>query len=141
MKTITRDMMKDYNIHKLGYDFMGYTFDRREDLSFHHLVVPKRDCKAAGLGEGYLRWNGAILNQNTSHDYLHIIERMDRDIFLRITAEMIEENLKGKLDIDNLKRIRELLLYFEDRYEKETNSKGQLILKRKFITKRIDIEV
>lgn len=141
MKTITRDMMKDYNIHKLGYDFMGYTFDRREDLSFHHLVVPKRDCKAAGLGEGYLRWNGAILNQNTSHDYLHIIERMDRDTFLRITAEMIEENLKGKLDIDNLKRIRELLLYFEDKYEKETNSKGQLILKRKFITKRIDIEV
>lgn len=141
MKTITRDMMKDYNIHKLGYDFMGYTFDRREDLSFHHLVVPKRDCKAVGLGEGYLRWNGAILNQNTSHDYLHIIERMDRDTFLRITAEMIEENLKGKLDIDNLKRIRELLLYFEDKYEKETNSKGQLILKRKFITKRIDIEV
>lgn len=141
MKTITRDMMKDYNIHKLGYDFMGYTFDRREDLSFHHLVVPKRDCKAAGLGEGYLRWNGAILNQNTSHDYLHIIERMDRDTFLRITAEMVEENLKGKLDIDNLKRIRELLLYFEDKYEKETNSKGQLILKRKFITKRIDIEV
>lgn len=141
MKTITRDMMKDYNIHKLGYDFMGYTFDRREDLSFHHLVVPKRDCKAAGLGEGYLRWNGAILNQNTSHDYLHIIERMDRDTFLRITAEMIEENLKGKLDIDNLKRIRELLLYFEDKYEKEMNSKGQLILKRKFITKRIDIEV
>ena len=141
MKTITRDMMKDYNIHKLGYDFMGYTFDRREDLSFHHLVIPKRDCKAAGLGEGYLKWNGAILNQNTSHDYLHIIERMDRDTFLRITAEMIEENLKGKLDIDNLKRIRELLLYFEDKYEKETNSKGQLILKRKFITKRIDIEV
>lgn len=141
MKTITRDMMKDYNIHKLGYDFMGYTFDRREDLSFHHLVIPKRDCKAAGLGEGYLKWNGAILNQNTSHDYLHIIERMDRDTFLRITAEMVEENLKGKLDIDNLKRIRELLLYFEDRYEKETNSKGQLILKRKFITKRIDIEV
>lgn len=141
MKTITRDMMKDYNIHKLGYDFMGYTFDRREDLSFHHLVVPKRDCKAAGLGEGYLRWNGAILNQNTSHDYLHIIERMDRDTFLRITAEMVEENLKGKLDIDNLKRIRELLLYFEDKYEKEMNSKGQLILKRKFITKRIDIEV
>lgn len=55
MKTITRDMMKDYNIHKLGYDFMGYTFDRREDLSFHHLVIPKRDCKAAGLGEGYLK--------------------------------------------------------------------------------------
>ena len=66
---------------------------------------------------------------------------MDRDTFLRITAEMVEENLKGKLDIDNLKRIRELLLYFEDKYEKETNSKGQLILKRKFITKRIDIEV
>lgn len=55
MKQITREMIKEYEINKLGYDFMGYVFNRREDLSFHHLIVPKRDCKAAGLGEGYLK--------------------------------------------------------------------------------------
>lgn len=54
MKPITKEMVDVFNIKKLGYDFMGYTFDRTIDLSFHHLVVPKRDCKNAGLGEGYL---------------------------------------------------------------------------------------
>ena len=132
-------MIKEYNIHKLGYDFMGYSFDRLKDLSFHHLIVPKRDCKAQGLGEGYLKWNGAILVQDTSHEYLHTIERIDRELFLRITKEMIEENEKGKIDLENLKKIRDLLLYFEKNYNKETNSKGQFILKRKYITDRINL--
>lgn len=139
MKTITREMIKEYNIHKLGYDFMGYSFDRLKDLSFHHLIVPKRDCKAQGLGEGYLKWNGAILVQDTSHEYLHTVERIDRELFLRITKEMIEENEKGKIDLENLKKIRDLLLYFEKNYNKETNSKGQFILKRKYITDRINL--
>lgn len=139
MKTITREMIKEYNIHKLGYDFMGYSFDRLKDLSFHHLIVPKRDCKTQGLGEGYLKWNGAILVQDTSHEYLHTIERIDRELFLRITKEMIEENEKGKIDLENLKKIRDLLLYFEKNYNKETNSKGQFILKRKYITDRINL--
>lgn len=139
MKQITREMIKEYEINKLGYDFMGYVFNRREDLSFHHLIVPKRDCKAAGLGEGYLKWNGAILRQDTSHEYLHTIERVNREIFLEITKQMIEENEKGKLDLENLKRIRELLLYFENEYKEETNSKGILILKKKYTTRRIDL--
>ena len=54
MREVTREMIKMYNIKKLGYDFMGYTFNRPEELSFHHLVVPKRDCKDQGLGDGYL---------------------------------------------------------------------------------------
>ncbi len=54
MKTLTRDMIKQYKINKLGYDFMGYRFKRIEDLNFHHLVIPKRECKKMGLGEGYL---------------------------------------------------------------------------------------
>ena len=98
-------------IKKLRYDFMGYTFRKIEDLSFHHLIVPHKDCKKLGLGEGYLITNGAILNQETSHDYLHAIERVDREIFLRITQCMIEENRNGKIDIENLKKIRELLFF------------------------------
>ena len=118
MRDITREMVKNFQLKKKGYDFMGYTFTNPEQLSFHHLIIPRRDCKEKGLGDGYVYWNGAILRQDTSHDYLHIIERTDRDVFLAITAQMVEENLKGKVDIENLKRIRELLLYFEKHYER-----------------------
>lgn len=54
MREITKEMIKLYNIKKLGYDFMGYTFRNVNELSFHHLIVPHRDCKREGFGEGYL---------------------------------------------------------------------------------------
>lgn len=139
MKEVTREMIKLYNIKKLGYDFMGYTFNRPEELSFHHLIVPHRDCKREGFGEGYLIWNGAILKQETSHEYLHTIELYDRELFLRITKYMIEENQNKKIDIDNLKRIRDLLLYFEAEHQYDTNKKGKKLIKRKYITDRIDL--
>lgn len=139
MKEVTREMIKLYNIKKLGYDFMGYTFNRPEELSFHHLIVPHRDCKREGLGEGYLIWNGAILKQETSHEYLHTIELYDRELFLRITKYIIEENQNKKIDIDNLKRIRDLLLYFEAEHQYDTNKKGKKLIKRKYITDRIDL--
>lgn len=139
MREVTREMIKLYNIKKLGYDFMGYTFNRPEELSFHHLIIPHRDCKREGLGEGYLMWNGAILKQETSHEYLHTIELYDRELFLRITKYMIEENQNKKIDIDNLKRIRDLLLYFEAEHQYDKNKKGKSLIKRKYITDRIDL--
>lgn len=139
MKEVTREMIKMYNIKKLKYDFMGYTFNNINELSFHHLIVPKRDCKKQGLGNGLLIWNGAVLKQATSHDYLHLIERLDREMFLRITKYMIEENTNRKIDIDNLKRIREVLLLFEETYEKEKDKNGKLLIKQPYKTDRIDL--
>ena len=52
---------------------------------------------------------------------------------------MIEENRNGKIDIDNLKRIRELLLYFEAEHIYDTNKKGKKLIKRKYITDRIEL--
>lgn len=140
MREITKEMIKLYNIKKLGYDFMGYTFRNINELSFHHLIVPHRDCKREGLGEGYLLWNGAILKQDTSHEYLHTIERIDREIFLQITKEMVDENNKRKIDIENLKRIRELLLYFEEKYKDIENKQGKKLIKQKYITQRINFD-
>ena len=139
MKEITKIMVNDFKIMKLGMDFMGYHVNRKQDLSFHHLIIPRRHCKEAGLGEGYLYWNGAILRQNTSHDYLHIIEKIDPDIFYELTSEMIEENIKGRLDIDNLKRIHDLLLYFEREHDHDTSKKGKLLIKREFVTGRVNL--
>ena len=133
-------MIKLYDIKKLGYDFMGYTFRNINELSFHHLIVPHRDCKREGLGEGYLLWNGAILKQDTSHEYLHTIERIDREVFLQITKEMVDENNKRKIDIENLKRIRELLLYFEEKYKDIENKQGKKLIKQKYIAQRINFD-
>lgn len=139
MKEITKIMVNDFKIMKLGMDFMGYHVNRKQDLSYHHLIIPRRHCKEAGLGEGYLYWNGAILRQNTSHDYLHIIEKIDSDIFYELTSEMIDENIKGRLDIDNLKRIHDLLLYFEREHDHDTSKKGKLLIKREFVTGRVNL--
>lgn len=139
MKEITKIMVNDFKIMKLGMDFMGYHVNRKQDLSFHHLIIQRRHCKEAGLGEGYLYWNGAILRQDTSHAYAHVIEKIDPDIFYELTSEMIDENIKGRLDIDNLKRIHDLLLYFEREHDHDTSKKGKLLIKREFVTGRVNL--
>ena len=136
MKEITKIMYKKYALNKLKYDFMGYAFQNSKQLSFHHLIVPHRHCKESGLGEGYLEWNGAILRQDTSHEYLHTIERFDLDMFNAITSEMIDENIKGYLDIDNLKHIADILNCFEKEYYGKKSKKGHLIIKPEY-TRRL----
>lgn len=137
MKQVTKLMIKDFNIMKLGYDFMGYKVDRTKDLSFHHLIIPHRESKTYGIGEGYLYWNGAILNQDTSHEYLHLIERLDPEIFGGITSEMVDMNVKRHLDTENLRQIRSMLEYFEKEHCSDRSSKGKLLIKEKYLTERV----
>ena len=136
MKEITRLMIQKYALNKLKYDFMGYPFQNTSQLSFHHLIVPHRECKKAGLGEGYLEWNGAILRQNTAHEYLHVIERYDGDMFSAITSEMIDENIKGYLDLENIEAIDDILEQFEKEYIDKYTKNGHQIVKREYM-KRI----
>ena len=136
MREITKLMIKEYKLMKLGYDFMGYDITNKSNLSFHHLIVPHRNCKAMGLGEGYLEWNGAILNQNTSHNYLHLIETKDYDMFLAITNELIDENIKGRLDIDNLRRIHDILECFEREHSNDRSKKGKVLIKQEYMRRR-----
>ena len=80
-----------------------------------------------------------MLRQNTSHDYAHLIQKIDPEIFYLITSEMIDENIKGRLDTDNLKRIHDLLLYFEREHDHDTSKKGKLLIKREFVTGRVNL--
>lgn len=137
MKEVTKQMIKNFKIMKLGIDFMGYEVKRKESLSFHHLVIPHRDCHLYGLGEGYLYWNGAILNQLTSHDYLHLIEAKDYELFLLITSEMIDENSKGYLDIENIRYIDDCLKAFEREHCSDRNKKGKLLIKEEYTRRMI----
>lgn len=131
MREVTKLMINEFNIKKLGYDFMGYTFKSTSELSFHHLIVPRRLSNHL-KSKGYTKDNGAILNQASSHDYLHTIERYDRDRFLEITKWMIKENLMGRLDISCIKKIRDVLESFEIEYRDIKNNSGNKIIKKEF---------
>ena len=137
MRGITKLMVNDFNLKKLGYDFAGFHFNRTNELSFHHLIVPHKDSKSFGIGEGYVYWNGAILVQNTSHDYLHLIERINRPMFLAITDELVKENKQGYVDIDNIRRIHSIMEEFEDKYGDIRGKKGKLLVKREYVENRI----
>lgn len=140
MRTITIQMINDFKLKKLKYDFAGYTFDRTNQLSFHHLIIPKRECKRLHIpSEGYIYQNGVILKQNTSHDYLHTIENYDYDRFLAITSELIDENILGELSIENLRRIRDILISFEREYSNKRTKNGNLIIKESYVRDRIKL--
>ena len=136
MREITKEMIIAYKLKKLGYDFMAYEFNNSQQLSFHHLVVAHRHCKQLGYGEGYFWWNGAILVQKTSHNYLHIIENYDYDRFLAITSELIDENIKGYLDQENLLAIDDILNGFEKEYCGARTKKGYPLIKEEY-TRRL----
>lgn len=137
MRDITKLMILKYNLLELKYDFMGYEFNKERDLSFHHLIVPKRICKAQRLtDDGYLEWNGAILKMKTSHQYLHVIERYDKDMFNAITLQMIDENLKGYLDTNNIRYIDDVLKCFEREYSGARTKHGDPLIKEEY-TRRV----
>lgn len=136
MKEITKIMIKKYCLKKLKYDMMGYMFKKPQELSFHHTILSHKYCKKLGLGEGYWEWNGSILVQKTSHDFLHIVENYDFDRFLAITNELIDENIKEYVDKDNLIVINDILKGFEREYCSVRNKNNNLIIKEEY-TRRL----
>ena len=54
MKDVTKEMIKIFRLKKLGCDFMGYEFVNPNELSFHHLIVARKDSQVLGIGDGYL---------------------------------------------------------------------------------------
>lgn len=129
MRKVMQRLVTDLRIMEHGYDLMGYDVDREESLSFHHLIVPAQniivispELKKLNIStDGYDYWNGAPLVKETSHDYLHIIEQYDSNIFYDITSEMIDQRFKGRLCPYNIRLINMRLKDFEEEYG---NAKG-----------------
>lgn len=132
MKEITKLMINEYKIKQLGYDFMGYSLQKNDIYTFHHLIIPNR------YGGKYEKWNGAILCGKTAHPYLHVIENKDYEMFCYLTSEMIDMNVKGHLDIDNLKKIHNLLETFERHYSGCRTRKGKVLIKEEY-AKRVKL--
>ena len=129
-------MFNKYKLAELGHDFMGFSFKRPEEISFHHLIVAKRHCAEMGLGNGEYVWNGSLLVRNTGHDYAHIIERIDPDVFYTLTSEMVDMNVKGYLDPENLRYIDDILCSFEREHCGERTKKGKMLIKEEY-TRRV----
>lgn len=136
MKKITKEMILYYRLKDIGLDFVGYPFKDLDELCFHHTIISHKMCKELGLGEGYWQWNGSILVQNTIHQYLHTIEHYDYDRFLAIKSELIDENIKGYIDLNNLLNINDILRGFEREYCGTRNRKNNLIIKEGY-TRRL----
>ncbi len=116
MKNCTKNLIKKYALMKLKYDFMGYEFEDAVELSFHHLLIPRTTSPIFGFDRGYFEWNGVMLVQRTSHEYLHIVEQFDLDRFLAITSEMYDEKNKGYISLKNISEIDDILTGFEKEY-------------------------
>lgn len=126
MKQVTKLMIREFNIKQLDYDFMGYSLQKGDIYTFHHLLLANRE------NGPYERWNGAILCGNSSHPYLHLIEAKDYDMFCYITSEMVDMNVKGYLDTENLRNIDDILSQFEREHCSDRGKKKKLLIKEEY---------
>lgn len=133
MKMVTNLMINEFKLRELGMDMMGYKVVRDNEYSFHHLIVPHRDCKRKKIeSDGYVRWNGAILSSKSAHPYLHLVEQYKRAYFEDITHQLINMNQKGYVDVEDLRIIHDLLGEFELLYDYEVSHKGKLLIKPEY---------
>ena len=131
MKQITKDMIRIYKIKEVGFDFAGYKLQKGDIYTYHHNIIAKRN------GGPETIWNGTILCGKSIHPYLHLIEQYDPEIFYLITSELIDENIKRKLTLDSLRRIRTLLEYYEREHCSTRTKKGNLLIKESYVRDRI----
>lgn len=129
MGNIANKLFNDFELYKLGYDFMGYYFDDKKELSYHH--IKPRHYKGKTTYE-----NGALLNRNTSHNYIHTIEEFEFDLFIELSQELIAEHKDG-ITKEHLLAIRQILEFFEQKYNDTYNKRGSLIVKEEYIRRRI----
>ena len=133
-------MVNDYGLRKLHADMLGYKVVRNNDFSFHHLIIPHRDCGRQRIPhEGYVDWNGAILSSRTSHPYIHVIERLDREMFESITQELVAINKQGYVDREHLLRVYDMMYDFESIFGGEYTKKGHKVIKPAYIDDRMDL--
>ena len=130
MKPVVEDLMQEFKIYQLNYDFMGYTPRENDIYTYHHAIIPARKDGAM------TRENGLILCGRSSHTYLHIIENYEHEFFKLITFEMLDMKLKGYLAPSNLKMIDEILREFEDRYKDTKTHKGKPLIKTLYRDRR-----
>ena len=120
MNIVKEEMMKIYNTYTI--DWINYLI-RNNDITYHHIQ------KAEDGGKVTFD-NGALLTQR-AHNYLHLIERIDIDIYNRIN-EVLKEIIENKSEPTAIQRKKiDLLLY-----EFEIKNVDRIIKKKEKLGKR-----
>lgn len=128
MSRLRERLYREYNLEEIGHDFMGYGFNSKRELSTHH-IIPRNS------GGQTKKNNLCILNRDTAHNYIHLIEDYDYKVFLQVSKHLMEQVKMGKIDMDEIKRINELLCFFEDKFGKEETRNGNPLIKPEFKTR------
>ena len=128
MGKLTNRIFYDFDLYKLGHDFMGYEFDDKRELTYHH-IQPK------SMGGKTTFDNGALLIK-PSHNYIHTIESYEFKLFIELAHELKAEHLDG-ITRDHLIAIHQMLEFFERKYEHQYTKRGVPIIKEDFIRRRI----
>ena len=132
MGKLANKIYYNFKLNELGYDFMGYDFAEKKELSIHH-VQPK---SYGGKTEYH---NIVLLNRETSHNYIHLIEDTDFKIFIEISQILRDENVSGEITRGHLLEIRKLLEFFESKYDRQYSKRGNLIIKEEYTRRRIEL--
>ena len=124
MRKILNLMTSYYNLQ--GIDFMGFKMGKHNPYTFHHL---KKKCDG---GTETIK-NGAILTKN-SHQYLHIIESRDIEIYNQINNVLKQINEQGFAPLERqLLAIDYILRIFENEHFNEKTSNGKVLIRREFL--------
>lgn len=128
MKPVTSHLISIFK--PVDMDWMGYKLNNPYDLSFHHII--KREN-----GGSYNFDNGALLKRDTSHEYLHIIEGKDLDMYVYINKILKEINTqRNRPTKKQLFEVEDVLLEFEKEHCSDTNNKGKPLIKERYIERR-----
>lgn len=126
MKSITNLMIIKWNM--TNQCWMGYEVKRDNPFTFHHL---RKKCHNGKLEIN----NGAILTRN-AHEYLHIIESRDLDMYEYINAILKEINIQGYMPIERqLKAIDSILNQFAREHCGDRARNGNLLIKERYLKK------
>lgn len=128
MSRLRERLYKEYGIEKLGYDCMGYEFRSKSELSTHH-IIPRFQ------GGETKKNNLSILNRNSSHNYIHLIQDYDYKTFLQISKVLFEEAKTREITMEHLAEINDLLDFFEDKFKNEESRNGSPLIKPEFKTR------
>lgn len=129
MKPIVNLMTSMWNMTDI--DWLGYQLNKEQKFIFHH--IHKREHG----GKVELN-NGAILCGGVnSHQYLHIIECKDYELFVYLNNMLKTINNQREMpNKQQLLAIDNIFKQFEREYCGYRNSRGELLIKEEY-TKRL----
>lgn len=124
MKQITNLMVNMYNLKKI--DFMGYKVSKDNPYTYHHLI------KRCYGGKETIE-NGAVLTKN-SHEYLHIVETRDLELYNCINNVLKQINEQGHEPLlRQILAIDYLLKLFEKDHMEDRSSKNKRLIKNEYL--------